>query len=88
MATDAIPAAGPDGEPRATGSELYVTQVQNLTGHPAISLPAGVHASGVPFGLQLTGPRFAEDLLLTVAAAWEAANPWPAVVPGYEPFGL
>jgi Asp-tRNA(Asn)/Glu-tRNA(Gln) amidotransferase A subunit family amidase len=71
-----------------TGSEVYNTQPQNLTGHPAISLPAGLSANGVPFGLQLTGPRFADDLLLEVGAAYEAANPWPLAAPGYEPFAI
>ncbi len=49
-----------------TTSEVYNTQAQNITGHPAISLPAGLSANGVPFGLQLTGPRFADDQLLSL----------------------
>jgi Asp-tRNA(Asn)/Glu-tRNA(Gln) amidotransferase A subunit family amidase len=36
--------------------------------------------------LQITGPRFADDLVLEVAAVWEAANPWPPAAPGHEPF--
>jgi Asp-tRNA(Asn)/Glu-tRNA(Gln) amidotransferase A subunit family amidase len=83
MAVDAFPAEGP---PHATGPENYVCAAQNLTGHPAISLPAGVYPSGVPFGLQVTAPRFREDLLLAVAARWEEAEPWPLAAPGYAPF--
>ncbi|MCK9519921.1 MAG: amidase family protein [Dehalococcoidia bacterium] len=49
----------------------------NLTGHPAASLPAGLTAAGLPVGLQVVAPRFADKLLLTVSAAFEAANPWP-----------
>lgn len=75
-----------DGEPGMLAPEVYSTAVQNVTGHPAITLPAGRSANGVPFGLQITGPRHADDLLLDVAAAWEAAYPWPEVAPGYEPF--
>ncbi len=75
-----------DDEPGMLGPELYSTAVQNVTGHPAITLPAGRSANGVPFGLQVTGPRHADDLLLDVAAAWEAAYPWPEVAPGYEAF--
>ncbi|HVD71767.1 MAG TPA: amidase, partial [Actinomycetota bacterium] len=56
--------------------------------HPALSLPAGRSPNGVPFGVQLTGPRFADDLVLAVGAAWEAAHPWPLSAPGFEPFGL
>jgi Asp-tRNA(Asn)/Glu-tRNA(Gln) amidotransferase A subunit family amidase len=66
--------------------EVYNTAVQNLSGHPAISLPAGTLANGLPFGLQATGPRFRDDLLLEVAEMWERANPLPAPAPGYEPF--
>ena len=75
-----------DGEPGMLTPDVYSTAVQNMTGHPAISLPAGRSANGVPFGLQVTGPRHADHLLLDVAAAWEAAHPWPEVAPGYEPF--
>jgi amidase/aspartyl-tRNA(Asn)/glutamyl-tRNA(Gln) amidotransferase subunit A len=62
------------------------TAVHNLTGHAAISLPAGVGPHGIPFGLMLTAPRFRDDLLLDLAQAWEAAEPWPAAAPGYSPF--
>jgi Asp-tRNA(Asn)/Glu-tRNA(Gln) amidotransferase A subunit family amidase len=71
-----------------TTSEVYNTSAQNITGHPAISLPAGLSANGVPFGLQLTGPRFADDQLLSLSATYEAADPWPLAAPGYEPFDL
>lgn len=84
MAADACAA---DGGGVASGADWYCTQAQNVTGHPAVSLPAGRHDSGVPFGLQITGPRFREDLLLDVAARWEDAEPWPLSAPGYEPFG-
>lgn len=85
MAVDAFPA---DGGTEPIGASAYCTAAQNTTGHPAISLPAGLHPSGVPFGLQVTAPRFRDDLLLDVAAAWEEAEPWPVVAPGYEPFGV
>jgi aspartyl-tRNA(Asn)/glutamyl-tRNA(Gln) amidotransferase subunit A len=48
----------------------------NLTGHPALSVPAGFTASGLPVGLQLIGPWFAEAQLLGVAARLERINPW------------
>jgi amidase/aspartyl-tRNA(Asn)/glutamyl-tRNA(Gln) amidotransferase subunit A len=84
MAADACPA---EGWAEGTGGpEAYACAAQNITGHPALSLPAGTHPSGVPFGLQVTGPRFRDDLLLDVARRWEVARPWPVVAPGYEPF--
>ena len=78
---------GPDGE-RPPDGAVYNTDPQNQTGHPAISLPAGICDNGIPFGLQITGPRFRDDLVLNVGAAWEAANPWQLAAPGYEPFAL
>jgi len=48
----------------------------NLTGHPAMSMPAGFTAEGLPVGLQLVGPWFAEERLLRVAALLEAIAPW------------
>jgi Asp-tRNA(Asn)/Glu-tRNA(Gln) amidotransferase A subunit family amidase len=88
MCVEGIPADGrmPGAERPGTGADVYNTQTQNLTGHPAISLPAGVCPNGVPFGLQLTGPRFADDVLLVAAERWEAAEPWPRVAPGFAPF--
>lgn len=43
----------------------------NLTGHPAASVPAGLTADGLPVGLQLVGPWFAEPRILDVAALLE-----------------
>lgn len=67
-------------------SWAFNTEVQNFTGHPAISLPAGRHPNGVPFGLQATAPRHCDDFLLWFASAWEAARPWPLAADGFAPF--
>lgn len=45
----------------------------NLTGHPALSVPCGKTAAGLPLGMQLVGPWYAEDLLLGVGAELESA---------------
>jgi Asp-tRNA(Asn)/Glu-tRNA(Gln) amidotransferase A subunit family amidase len=47
----------------------------NLTGHPAIVLPAGF-SDGMPVGLMLTGKLWDEATLLRAAAAFEAATDW------------
>ena len=91
MPTMAVVGLFPDG--RAPGdppsdAAIYNTDPQNLTGHPALSVPAGVCENGIPFGLQITGPRFRDDLVLNLGEAWEAANPWPLAAPGYEPFAI
>src|SRR5262249_53634624 len=50
------------------------TAVFNLTGQPAISLPIGLNANGLPIGLQIVGARGAEAVVLKAAAAFEAVN--------------
>jgi aspartyl-tRNA(Asn)/glutamyl-tRNA(Gln) amidotransferase subunit A len=50
----------------------------NVLGLPAISLPSGMHSSGLPMGLQIVGRAFRETALLRVAAAVEDALPQPA----------
>jgi len=69
-----------------TASSSYNTQVQNMTGHPALSVPAGRSSNGVPFGLQITGPRFADALVMDIGDAWERAHPGERVAPGFESF--
>ena len=44
----------------------------NLTGHPAASIPCGLTAEGMPVGLQIVGPRYAERAILEAAMAIEA----------------
>jgi len=50
---------------------LRMTQVFNITGHPAISLPCGMTDEGLPVGLQIVGARNRTPDLLDVAAAVE-----------------
>lgn len=75
-------------EPGMTPPEIYSTAVQNVTGHPAISVPAGRHDSGSPYGLQITAPRWRDDLLLDIADLWESHRPWPLTAPGYSEFRI
>jgi amidase len=49
----------------------------NLTGLPSLSLPSSPTASGLPVGVQLTGSRVGEDLLLLrLAHQLERATPF------------
>jgi aspartyl-tRNA(Asn)/glutamyl-tRNA(Gln) amidotransferase subunit A len=52
---------------------LRLTQLFNMTGHPAISIPCGHTSAGLPVGLQLVGRRDDTESLLTVAVAVERA---------------
>ena len=75
-----------DEEPGMLPGNVYNTEVANMTGLPAISLPAGICPNGVPFGLQVMAPRFRDAVLLDLAEAWERERPWPRVAPGYDSF--
>jgi aspartyl-tRNA(Asn)/glutamyl-tRNA(Gln) amidotransferase subunit A len=50
---------------------LRLTQLFNLTGHPAFSIPCGLTAAGLPCGLQLVGARMESDALARLALACE-----------------
>ena len=50
--------------------------VWNLTGQPAISIPAGFGADGLPLSVQLVGRHGSEELLYSLAGQIEAQRPW------------
>ena len=50
---------------------LRLTQLFDITGHPAIALPCGYNSAGLPHSLQLVGHRGGTDRLLEVAAIVE-----------------
>ncbi|KAA0120405.1 amidase [Mycolicibacterium sp. P9-22] len=52
------------------------TQLANLTGRPAISLPLHWTADGLPLGVQFVAPLAGETLLIRLAAQLEEALPW------------
>ena len=54
----------------------------NFTGHPAISVPAGLTVEGLPVGLQIIGRRYADENVLALASRFEQARPWLQSYPG------
>ena len=51
---------------------LRNTQLFNVTGHPAIAVPMGMTAQGLPCGVELVGRRFETSALLETALACES----------------
>ena len=60
-------------------SDIY-TIAANLAGLPALSVPAGM-VEGLPVGLQMVGPYFAEGRLLNVAHRYQQDTDWHRRVP-------
>ncbi|MDP9037710.1 MAG: amidase [Acidobacteriota bacterium] len=48
----------------------------NTFGIPAVSMPCGFSASGLPIGMMIAGPRFSEGRVLALANAYEKATEW------------
>lgn len=63
------------GRPAGTirGAWYPYTYPMNLTGHPALSMPCGKSANGLPIGLQLAGRWYDDDYLLAIAGLVERA---------------
>jgi aspartyl-tRNA(Asn)/glutamyl-tRNA(Gln) amidotransferase subunit A len=64
---------------------MYLSDVftvpASLAGLPAISVPSGLTASGLPLGIQVLGPRFGEETVFAAARALEAAVGFPDAIP-------
>jgi aspartyl-tRNA(Asn)/glutamyl-tRNA(Gln) amidotransferase subunit A len=67
-----------------TGGGAVFTAPFNLTGHPALSIPCGMSADGIPIGLQLVGSADGESDLLAFADVYEQATPWHTMHPSLE----
>lgn len=61
------------GDKSADPVEMYLADIftvqANMAGIPAICIPAGADETGLPIGMQLMGPKFAEAALLSLASA-------------------
>jgi aspartyl-tRNA(Asn)/glutamyl-tRNA(Gln) amidotransferase subunit A len=66
------------GEKSSDPLAMYLSDIAtipaNIAGVPAISVPCGVDANGLPIGLQITGPHLSEAQLFRVARAFEEAQ--------------
>ncbi len=81
LAKTAIAAEGGYGKPAPVAIDIAgrftpFTPIFNVTGQPAVSIPAGVGTDGLPLAVQLVGRVGAEDTLYSLAGQIEAAAPW------------
>jgi len=69
---------GEKADPLAMYMNDVYTVPASMTGLPAVSVPCGFSAAGLPIGLQLIGRTLDEATLLRAAHAYEQATPWRA----------
>ncbi len=70
-----------DKEVPIPASLSRLTRPANMTGLPALSVPCGFSAEGLPVGLQLIGRPFEEEMVLRVAHAYQGATEWHRRLP-------
>ena len=68
---------------QATNRYTAFTQLYNVTGQPAMSLPLGRSSEDLPVGVQLAAAQGGEAVLLGLAAQLERAQPWTGLAPMY-----
>lgn len=68
-------------EEDVTGTFVRTTAPFNLTGLPAITVPAGLSPDGLPIGMQLAGRPFAEVRIAAIAQTLERAIGWGETYP-------
>ncbi len=74
------------GEKSADPVQMYLSDIYtiavNLAGLPGMSIPCGFGNDGMPVGLQVIGPWFAETKMLNVAHQYQQVTDWHARMPG------
>ncbi len=63
----------PDGKMNSSDMTLVFNNVAQC---PALSVPSGIHSSGLPTALQIVGHRFDDLTVLRIGVAVEKARPW------------
>lgn len=86
LARTALPAEGGYQRPGPVALDRAIrftpwTPIFNLTGQPAINIPAGIGSDGLPLSVQLVGRIGEEGMLYSLAGQIEAARPWASQRP-------
>ena len=68
------------GEKSPPANNGALTIPANISGNPAVSVPAGL-VDGRPVGIQFIGRQHEDRMILDLARAWEQLQPWPLVAP-------
>jgi len=70
------------GVPVGSRGSATFTGFVNASGCPGISIPCRPSGAGLPIGFQLVAPWGGDETLVSVAATYEAAHPWPMLWEG------
>jgi aspartyl-tRNA(Asn)/glutamyl-tRNA(Gln) amidotransferase subunit A len=71
-----------EGVEEAAGNAVTrYTTFFNMTGHPAITLPVGLHSEGLPMGVQVVARHFGEETLFATAGHIERHEPFRIQAP-------
>ena len=82
ITVSALSASGPPDDLAAVGVPVLAGSGDGgplLAGVPAISIPAGLDANGLPLGLQIIGKPFEEDTVFAVAGEMERSAGFTAL---------
>ena len=79
--TCGVGALGMDNLSFESVMDTVFTPVWNATGNPAVSVPMGFTAGGLPLGLQIAARPFEDAVALDVGMAYQAATTWHLQVP-------
>ena len=73
-----------NGEARSYLDNVVWAGVATLCGLPSTAVPVGTHSNGLPFGLQIVGPEYADRTTMAVARWLEEAGYVTTMAEGYQ----
>lgn len=72
----ALPLGSSKNHPMFGEMADVLVEPSSIAGLPGINIPCGFSKEGLPIGMQIIGPQFAESLILNVAYLYEQATDW------------